>query len=191
MANKIIIFTAGAVTMILEILGARILTPHLGATIIVWAGVIGVILGSIGLGYYLGGRIAHKKLASGILASILAGAAAFTLFIIPIQNKVSELGTYYSYGFRSIIASLALFAIPAILLGMAIIYIIRLETKNLNALGSTNGTLYGISTAGSIIGVFLTSFYLIPNYAVSDIILVLGIVLFIAALIALIPRQKN
>jgi spermidine synthase len=48
--------------MILEMAGARLLAPWLGTSIIVWTSLIGVILASLSLGYWLGGGLADKHL---------------------------------------------------------------------------------------------------------------------------------
>ena len=50
-------------------------------------------------------------------------------------------------------------------------------------MGSTAGTLYAISTCGSIFGTLLTAFYLIPVLGVSNIIHALGITLVCLSLV--------
>jgi len=44
------------------------------------------------------------------------------------------------------------------------------------------GNLYAISTIGSILGVFLAGFYLIPNFKITNILLLLSIVLIAVSL---------
>jgi len=191
MANKIAIFIIGAVILSLQILGSRILAPHLGTTITVWAAIIGIILASVSIGYYLGGILADKKLSKNLLSLILFLAGIFVILIIPIKNNVLGFHINYSYGVRSVFSSIAIFLIPGILLGAGIIYTIKLETKNIKTIGSANGTLYGISTAGSIIGVFLTSFYLIPNFTATNIISGLGIILFLTSFLILYSKSPT
>ncbi|HYA02935.1 MAG TPA: fused MFS/spermidine synthase, partial [Syntrophobacteria bacterium] len=58
---EVIVFICGAVVMILEMVGSRILAPYLGTSIVIWTSLIGVILGCLSLGYWWGGRIADKK----------------------------------------------------------------------------------------------------------------------------------
>ena len=58
---EIIVFICGAVVMILELVGSRVLAPYVGTSIIVWTSLIGIILGSLSLGYWWGGKIADKK----------------------------------------------------------------------------------------------------------------------------------
>ena len=58
---EIIIFLAGALIMIFEIVGARILSPYFGTSIFVWTSLIGVIFGSLSFGYWLGGYVSVKR----------------------------------------------------------------------------------------------------------------------------------
>ena len=55
------VFVCGAVVMIYEIIGSRIVSPFIGTSTYVWTSLIGVILGSLSLGYWLGGRVADKR----------------------------------------------------------------------------------------------------------------------------------
>jgi spermidine synthase len=61
--------------------------------------------------------------------------------------------------------------------------VIRLAATRLQTVGSTAGTLYAISTCGSIFGTLLTAFYLIPVLGVSNIIHALGITLVCLSLV--------
>ena len=55
------IFTAGAVVLIVEILGTRVIAPFYGATIFVWSAMIVVTLGALALGYRAGGALADRR----------------------------------------------------------------------------------------------------------------------------------
>jgi hypothetical protein len=46
--------------MVLELAGARVLAPFFGTSVYIWSSLIGVILGSMSIGYYLGGKLADK-----------------------------------------------------------------------------------------------------------------------------------
>ena len=86
-------FLSGAVVLLLEILGARILAPCLGASFSVWVNIIGTILGALSLGYYLGGVLAdrNQKLLPLIL---LVGACSVALvyFERPLLPQFGDLG---------------------------------------------------------------------------------------------------
>ena len=57
---EISVFVCGAVVMIFELVGSRVLVIF-GTSIFVWTSLIGIILGSLSLGYYFGGKIADKN----------------------------------------------------------------------------------------------------------------------------------
>lgn len=60
----LVIFLNGMCIMVLEMVGARLLAPWLGTSIVVWTSLIGVILASLSLGYWLGGKLADGYLRS-------------------------------------------------------------------------------------------------------------------------------
>ena len=51
-------FVASLAFMALEMVAGRLVTRHLGSSIYGWTSVIGVLLGGLSLGNYLGGKIA-------------------------------------------------------------------------------------------------------------------------------------
>lgn len=58
----LVVFLNGMAIMVLEMVGARLLAPWLGTSIIVWTSLIGVILASLSVGYWLGGMLADHHL---------------------------------------------------------------------------------------------------------------------------------
>ena len=170
--------------MILEIAGVRILGPVFGTTITVWTAIIGVFLGALSVGYYLGGFLAGKNKSPFILSAILFLAAISVILILPFKSQINDFPQFVSYEFGSLALSFLFFAFPAFLLGIVITYIIGFQAENYDNFGLVNGVLYGFSTFGSFAGVFLSGFYLIPNYRISSIIFGVGIALIIAAIFA-------
>jgi len=68
---------------------------------------------------------------------------------------VQDLGVRMS----PLIASSTLFLIPSVFLGIVSPYTTKLMICSLHTSGKTIGTLYALSTFGSIIGTIITSFY--------------------------------
>ena len=58
---EIIVFLSGAIGMGLELIAARVLSPYVGSSNVVWTSIIGIILASSSLGYWLGGKQADKE----------------------------------------------------------------------------------------------------------------------------------
>lgn len=181
---EIAVFICGAVVMIFELVGSRVLGPYLGTSISVWASLIGIILGSLSLGYYIGGRMADKKPNLNNLSLIIFLAAIFIgltillkdLLLIFLQINVSGIRT------SSVIASLILFLPASVLLGMVSPYAAKLKLDSLNTSGATIGNLYAISTTGSIVGTFLSGFYLIPHFGTNKLLIILSITLIVISL---------
>lgn len=183
----LIVFLTGATTMALEILGARLLTPYLGATTIVWTSVIAVFLLAIGLGYWAGGALADVVVKPTLPLFILLAAGATVILIVPLASLVMPRIMFFtSYGLSGLMTAGILFLIPVALLSMITIYTIRAQTGTLEIIGRTSGALYGLATMGSIFGVFAAGLWLMPRFSISVIILSLGTLLIITSILALV-----
>ena len=66
-----IVFLAGAIGMGLELIAARVLSPYVGSSNVVWTSIIGIILVSMSLGYWIGGKRADKNASTDELSNIL------------------------------------------------------------------------------------------------------------------------
>lgn len=183
MVARITIFITGACIMVLEILGVRIIASQLGTTIIVWSMMISTIITSLAIGYYIGGILADRILSYVVRACIVFFSGVMVALIIPIRPHIFAIGVSLPYGLRALIVSTVLFMLPTILLAMVTMYTLRMETKKVSEIGSINGTLYALSTIGSLVGLFLTSFYLIPTFSVSSIIYIISSVLLATGII--------
>jgi len=181
---EIIAFVGGAVVMVLELVGSRILAPYLGTSIIVWTSLIGIILASLSLGYWWGGKLADKNpnyktfssivLTSGFLIALIA--LIKTPFLFFLQNNFDDLRK------ASVLATLILFAPPSVTLGMISPYAIRLKMKSIAKSGETAGSIFAVSTAGSIVGTFLAGFVLIATFGSTKILYILSVVLILTSL---------
>ena len=187
---ELIVFCAGTVVMILELIGSRILAPYLGTSIFVWTSLIGVILAALSVGYYLGGKFSQKNPSLTFLTTILF-ITSLTLLLLPL---VKDILLFYVMGLGvaagSVIATLVLFMPSSLLLGMVSPYAIRLKARQIENVGGVAGNLYALSTIGSIFGTFLAGFYLIPHFSSTQIIFGLSFVLLAGALLGGISRAK-
>jgi len=172
------VFITGAVILILEILGTRIIAPYYGTTVYVWSSLITVTLVALSIGYFFGGRLADKKPESNEMYLIIFLAGLFILLIPQITSfvltKTNSLGPRYG----ALSSSAILFTVPLFLLGMVAPYAIKLKAKELVEIGITAGSLYGVATIGSFIGAVLTGFYLIPGFGIKSIVYMTSFLLF-------------
>jgi predicted membrane-bound spermidine synthase len=153
---EISVFLCGAVVMVIELTGSRVLAPYLGTSLVVWTSLIGIILASLSLGYWWGGRVADRRPEARLLGRIILLAAVATAAIALTKSFV--LGFLQSQGAglhaAAVWSTLLLFAPPSVLLGMVAPFAVRLKIADTQTSGRTAGNLYAISTIGSIVGTF-------------------------------------
>lgn len=178
----LIVFLTGAIVMVLELIGSRILAPTLGTSIFIWTSLIGIILGAMSLGYYLGGKLADKNPNLKTFSNLIFIAGLFTFFILISKNIVLEISLFFGLKIGAVFAASVLFVAPGVLLGAVSPYAVRLAIEKVENSGNTVGNLYAVSTFGSIIGTFLAGFYLIPNFGSANILYGLAIMLMLLSL---------
>lgn len=184
---NIIVFFSGAIVMILELVAVRFYAPYLGTSQLVWSSLIAIILGSLSIGYYIGGRLADKKASYKNLASFFLIAAILTLVITICSSYVLYFFSYsffMSLGFSVIMSTLILFAPVSVILGMISPYALKLKLLRLDESGRTAGDLYALSTLGSIVGTLGAGFWLIPLLGHFTLNLLLVLALFILAVLS-------
>ncbi len=184
--------------MVLEMAGARLLAPYLGTSIVVWTALIGVILASLSLGYWLGGRAGDRNPSAPRLAGIILLASGFVLTAGFVHAKL--LAGLASMGFGlelgAVLAALLLFAVPSVLLGMVSPYIIQVklltykDAERKNRTGSVMGRFFALSTIGSIVGTFLGGYVLISWLGTRTILYAVAGTLAVASLLAA-PHKRR
>ncbi len=187
---EIIVFVSGAVVMVLEIVGSRILAPYLGTSIFVWTSLIGVVLGSLALGYYFGGRLADKRASYMVLGRVLLYAQLALIFTVLFESSVLPLLQKTNYDLRStaVLAGILFFGPASVLLGVISPYCVKLKLDDLKSSGETVGSLYALSTLGSILGTFLTGFVLFSYFRTSQILFFL---IFILGVLSIVSYSKE
>ncbi len=154
----------------------------------IWANLIGLILIYLTAGYYLGGRWADRDPRGETLYRIVA-IAGFTIGVLPFvaaplldlaRPALENLDA--GLGFESFAGTMLLFALPVTLLGCVTPFALRIKSRDLNVVGTTAGNLYALSTVGSILGVYVTVFFLIPTLGTRRTFLSFSLVLLILAL---------
>lgn len=193
---RVVVLVAGMTTMATEMSASRLLAPFFGTSVMVWANVIGLILMYLAVGYWYGGRLADRHPTEGALANVSLAAAAGIAVIPFITNPVLMTATgaldRMSLGAMvgSFVACMILFSGPVILLGMIPPFAIRLAVTSIDTTGGVAGSLYALSTIGSIVGTFLSVLLLIPWIGTRRTMLVFAFVLALLAA-ALLWRQRK
>jgi spermidine synthase len=164
----VFIFVVGSASLGAEIAAARLMAPFFGASTIVWANTIGVVLVALSVGYWLGGRVGDRYPHLRGLCLLVMGAAVL-LAVVPFVARplfdvsVDALDEISAGAFvGSLFGVLVLIAVPVMMLGAASPYAIRLAVPDVEHSGRVAGRLYAVSTAGSLVGTWLSALVLIP-----------------------------
>jgi spermidine synthase len=186
-----LVFVAGAGTMSTEMCASRLLAPFFGASILIWANIIGLILIYLSVGYFWGGRLADRHPSLPYMCRLIV-CAAMAIAVIPFISEPllsAAVGAFAeaSVGafLGSFFASMALFSVPITLLGMVSPFAVRLAVDSVERAGEIAGRLYALSTAGSILGTFLPVALLIPLIGTRRTMLATAALLALAATPAL------
>ena len=190
--SLLIVFMASCCTMVLELVAGRILAPFIGVSLYTWTSIIGVCLAGISIGNFLGGVLADKAGSRRTLGLILLGGGLFSLVILPLAaldltNVIPREGPFGARDFwlitRIVVVTALLFLPPTLILGMVSPIVIKLALTDLRQTGSIAGKIYAFSTVGSIVGTFLTGFYLVSAFGTRTIVLGVAIILIAMAFI--------
>lgn len=196
---RLVVFVSGGVSIGIELAASRLLAPFFGTSLFIWATLIGLTLIYLSIGYTIGGRLADRHPSPSVLYSITT-VAAFTTGLIPLIARpilaksldafaTLSVGAFYS----SLIGTVILFAVPVTLLGCVSPFAIRLAVESLSGAGNTAGSLYALSTFGSIVGTFMPTFLLIPKIGTFRTFYTFALVLLVVSLLGLvrIPAPKR
>jgi len=184
-------FVTGAIVMSFEMLGSRYLNPYFGSGIYTWAALISTVLIALTAGYFLGGALADRTASLAVLALTVIVGSLYLLALPSFAQAVLEfvLESVDDIRAGSLLASLALMFFPVTFLGMYSPFAIRLLLRSPQRSGRVSGAVYGISTAGAIVGTLGTTFFLIPTIGSRAITLTLG-ALGLAAGLALLALAR-
>jgi spermidine synthase len=188
---QVIVFLCGAVLMSLEMVGSRMLAPTFGSSIYVWGALIVVVMAALTLGYYFGGRIADKHPNYQVMGVILTITGVYIGFLPFWAHSVTSSFGMLEPRLGALLVSLIFFFVPSVLLATISPYGIKLASRNLTTIGNTAGYMAAISSAGSIIGTLLTSFFLIPAMGVRHIVHTLGVILLLLAVVVFFVAQQR
>jgi spermidine synthase len=184
-------FVTGAIVMSFEMLGSRYLNPYFGSGIYTWAALISTVLIALTAGYFLGGALADRTASLVVLALTVIVGSLYLLALPSFAQAILEfvLAGVDDIRAGSLIAALALMFFPVTFLGMYSPFAIRLLLRSAQRSGRVSGAVYGISTAGAIVGTLGTTFFLIPTIGSRAITLTLG-ALGLAAGLALLALAR-
>ena len=157
------VLVAGYLIMSLELLGSRILAPYFGNSIYVWGVLIGLILAALALGYYWGGLLAERLNGGKWFLRIFLAVTLFLLADIFFYRAFLERLDFLGAVWGAAVAVGLLFLFPMAALAAVAPLALALMAR-LSGVGRSAGLVYMLGTIGSLLGTFLTVFWLIPYF---------------------------
>jgi spermidine synthase len=192
----VLVFVVGMGSLGAEIAAVRLLAPYFGASTVIWANTIGVVLVALSVGYWLGGRWADRNPDARALSRVALLAAAL-LALVPFAARplldlaVRALDNISAGAFLgSLVAVLGLVAVPVLLLGTVSPWALRLAVRDVENAGTIAGRLYALSTAGSLVGTLLSALVLVPLVGTRRTFLVFALLIAVVAALGLWPRRR-
>ncbi len=187
----LVVFTVGFSILGAEIAAARLLAPYFGASTIVWANTIGIVLVALSIGYWYGGKLADRNpTRAGLYRIVLV--AGLLLAAVPfvadpfLGVAVDALDSISAGGFvGSLLGVTVLIATPILVSGAVAPYALRLAVADVAHAGTVSGRLYAISTVGSLLGTWASALLFIPLIGTRRTFVVFGLVLVVIAAIGL------
>jgi hypothetical protein len=143
---------------------------------------------SLSIGYLLGGKLSTRSVSLKRYGLIFVVAGITVLPVALFAEQLMEIVflAIEDTRYGSLVASVVLFFIPTIILGMISPYSVRLLVNDKKKSGQVAGVLYFVSTLGSALGTLITSFYLVLWFEVNSIVIVVCSILFLLGILAMI-----
>ena len=180
-----VVFITSFCLMVMELVAGRLMAPYLGVSLYTWTSVIGVILGGVSLGNYIGGRISDSFGSRKVLGAIilLSGISSLLVrFTVPFFGSLLQ-GTFIPLYIATFIFCLFVFFPTSLFLGCISPLVVKLDLRAIEKAGRTVGRIYAVSSLGSIIGTLLTGYFFISFFGTKAIVLAVSFVLFLLGIL--------
>ncbi len=177
------VFVTSAILLVLEIVAGRLLAPYIGVSLYTWTSIIGVILAGLSIGNWIGGVIADRGASETTVGVTLAiGALACfgilsLLMLVARPLQLSELSLLSA----SFLYVLALFFLPAVLLGIVTPLLTTIALRLDDRTGHVVGRMHALAALGSIVGTFITGYWLVQTIGTKKIVMGTAAVLAVLA----------
>ena len=166
------LFSTGAIVLGLELVASRILIPFFGVSLHVWSSILAVTLIALAIGYKFGGFLSNRLssshlilyfIGSGTLSSTWINFASYTY-----PQLLSKLATW-DFVLGSITACIYILLVPLVIfssLNSTLVAILNDPDRGRDKdKDHKSGSVFFISTIGSVIGVFVVTYFVLPNYS--------------------------
>ena len=165
--------------MVVELVAGRLIARHVGNSLYTWTSVIGIVLAGIAVGNYIGGRLADRYREREALASLFLLSSAACLLIPLLNERVGQLDILrgQEWSLRIALHVFFVFFVPAALMGMISPVAAKMALGLNRETGRTVGSVYSWGAVGSIVGTFMTGYFLIAQMGTVAVLLSVAAVL--------------
>src|SRR5688572_16316628 len=188
-----ILFVSGGAVLALELLASRVMTPYFGVSLYIWTGILSITLVALALGYWGGGRLAAGRRATGNVArltqlyALMPAIGAFAIIaaclIYPYLFPGLAAADLVGGAFAACVVLLFVPLVAASAMNPLLVAIL-LARGDGRAADAGTGTVLFVSTLGSVAGVLVTAFGLIPYASNFSALLAVALVLALLSLAA-------
>ena len=173
----------GAIVMVVEVLGSRVIGPFFGVSLFVWTSLITVTMVALATGYAIGGHWSDRRSSPDWLYGIILVSGILEILIPALKGPILQMCLPLGLRWGSLTAAFMLFGPTLFLLGCVSPYVVKIAAREMHNIGRTVGSFYAISTVGSVIGTLLTGFVLIAYLGVNQIFLLTGAILIVLGVV--------
>jgi predicted membrane-bound spermidine synthase len=181
----------GAAVMIIELMGVRLMAPWFGQSQLVWTNVIGVVLASLAVGQWLGGRWAeyrrHPRPTTLLIAAGALSIASPDLvrlvspLVLPADLSLDEAYPFVTLG--SLLVAFVAVGVPMLAMGAVAPWLVRLSREASEAPGRVAGAILAAGTLGSLLGTFGATHVLLGAFGSALTVRFAGGLLLVAGLV--------
>ena len=170
----VIVFITGGAILALELLASRIMTPYFGVSLFIWTGILSITLVALAGGYWWGGRLAARGGQTRsldhltLLYAVMPGVAALAIVVacllypftfLPLARVDLVVGAFAACIILLFVPLATTSAMNPLLVA------IRVAGGAAAAGDAGAGRVFFVSTLGSVLGVSVTAFGLIPHFS--------------------------
>jgi MFS family permease len=175
--------------MVVELAASRLVAKYLGSSLFTWTSVIGIVLGGVSLGNWLGGRLADRFPPGRLAPVLLLAFPLLTFLVVPLDMALARLtnppgAEGFTAGMlaRSVLLIVVLLFLPCTAMGTISPAMAKYALDREKGVGRTVGGMYAAGSLGSIAGTFLAGYVLIPGLGLTLNIIVVAAVLALLSL---------
>jgi predicted membrane-bound spermidine synthase len=179
-----IIFLSSALVLVLEMVAARLIAPFVGVSLYSWTAIIGTVLAGLSIGNWIGGVMADRNASQRAAGFVLLAAAASAFLILLILPRIAGpiQTSDLSLAGSSLALTMALFFMPALLLGIVTPLLTTLALQHSERTGHIIGMMHALAALGSIFGTFATGFWLVQWFGSRNLVLASAIALLLLSI---------